>query len=188
MRAGEELRAGEGGAADAPGDTGDSGGAGDPGIEAAGMAPDDEVTADLAVAAVLSEVLNGSTAGATGAAAPSLSLASAEAESEAALRSEGAHVATLEQPLNRAIAHWAIHPGGRSILDKTEAKLGLREDQLVPAREVLRTYGNMSSATVLFVMKAILDSDEAEDGDRMCAMAFGPGLTVESALLSVVHG
>ena len=181
MRAGEELRADEGGADDA-------GGAGDRGIEAAGLSPDDEVTADLAVAAVLSEVLNGSTAGATGAAAPSLSLMSAEAESEAALRSEGARVVTLEQPLNRAIAHWAIHPGGRSILDKTEAKLGLREDQLVPAREVLRTYGNMSSATVLFVMKAILDSDAAEDGDRTCAMAFGPGLTVESALLSVIHG
>ena len=112
----------------------------------------------------------------------------AEADSEAALRPESARVVTLEQPLNRAIAHWAIHPGGRSILDKTEAKLGLREDQLVPSREVLRTYGNMSSATVLFVMKAILEGDATEDGDRTCAMAFGPGLTVESALLSVIHG
>ncbi|MFT2815534.1 type III polyketide synthase [Leifsonia sp. A12D58] len=108
---------------------------------------------------------------------------------DAALQPDGARqVATLEQPLDRAIAHWAIHPGGRSILDKTEAKLALREEQLVPSREVLRTYGNMSSATVLFVMKAILDSDRAEDGDRTCAMAFGPGLTVESALLSVIRG
>ena len=47
-----------------------------------------------------------------------------------------------------AIQHWAIHPGGRSILDKVEAKMGLDEAQLVPSRETLRDYGNMSSATI----------------------------------------
>ena len=91
-------------------------------------------------------------------------------------------------PLSTAIAHWAIHPGGRSILDKTEAKLGLTEAQLVPSRETLRTNGNMSSATILFVMKAILDGEATADGDRVCAMAFGPGLTVESALMTVQAG
>ena len=84
-----------------------------------------------------------------------------------------------------AIEHWAIHPGGRSILDKVESRLVLTEAQLVPARETLRDYGNMSSATVLFVLRNILDSDAAADGDRVAAMAFGPGLTVESALLTV---
>lgn len=84
-----------------------------------------------------------------------------------------------------AVAHWAIHPGGRSILDKVESRLVLTEDQLVPARETLRDYGNMSSATVLFVLRNILDSDAAADGDRVAAMAFGPGLTVESALMTV---
>jgi predicted naringenin-chalcone synthase len=83
-----------------------------------------------------------------------------------------------------AVEHWAIHPGGRSILDKVEARLALTEAQLVPARETLRDYGNMSSATVLFVLRNILDSDAA-DGDRVAAMAFGPGLTVESALMTV---
>ncbi|WP_241972570.1 type III polyketide synthase [Cryobacterium cryoconiti] len=87
-----------------------------------------------------------------------------------------------------AIAHWAIHPGGRSILDKTEAKLGLSEAQLVPSRETLRNYGNMSSATVLFVLKAILDAPATDDGERVCAMAFGPGLTVESGLMTVSAG
>ncbi len=87
-----------------------------------------------------------------------------------------------------AIAHWAIHPGGRSILDKTEAKLGLSEAQLVPSRETLRNYGNMSSATILFVLKAILDAPATDDGERVCAMAFGPGLTVESGLMTVTAG
>ena len=87
-----------------------------------------------------------------------------------------------------AIAHWAIHPGGRSILDKTEAKLGLSEAQLLPSRETLRNYGNMSSATVLFVLKAILDAPATDDGERVCAMAFGPGLTVESGLMTVTAG
>ncbi|MGH3704519.1 MAG: type III polyketide synthase [Agromyces sp.] len=86
---------------------------------------------------------------------------------------------------SEAIEHWAIHPGGRSILDKVESRLVLTEAQLVPARETLRDYGNMSSATVLFVLRNILLSDAAADGDRVAAMAFGPGLTVESALLTV---
>jgi predicted naringenin-chalcone synthase len=98
-----------------------------------------------------------------------------------------------------SIRHWAIHPDGRSILDKVQSRLGLSDRQLVPAREVLRNYGNMSSATVLFVLKHILDQDNgisdtqaganqaagSGPGDhRICSMAFGPGLTVETALFT----
>jgi predicted naringenin-chalcone synthase len=83
------------------------------------------------------------------------------------------------------LEHWAIHPGGRSILDKVEARLGLSEAQLEPARRILRDYGNMSSATVLFVLKRIMYGPGAS-GERVCAMAFGPGLTVESALMTRV--
>lgn len=97
-------------------------------------------------------------------------------------------ITVLAKPVNSAIAHWAIHPGGRSILDKTEAKLGLSEEQLVPSRETLRQYGNMSSATILFVLKAILDAPTTEDRERVCAMAFGPGLTVETGLMTVTAG
>lgn len=93
------------------------------------------------------------------------------------------------------IRHWAIHPGGRSILDKVETRLGLSEEQLRPARETLRNYGNMSSATVLFVLRHILDlpvDPGADDGDgrgeRICSMAFGPGLTVETALFTKITG
>ncbi|MDF9276360.1 type III polyketide synthase [Arthrobacter sp. EH-1B-1] len=84
----------------------------------------------------------------------------------------------------RDIEHWAIHPGGRSILDKVQAKLKLSDDQLVPARETLRDYGNMSSATVMFVLKHILDQPGSDSDERICSMAFGPGLTVETALLT----
>jgi len=85
-----------------------------------------------------------------------------------------------------AVRHWAIHPGGRSILDKVQERMQLSDVQLHPAREVLRENGNMSSATVLFVLKRILDEEGAEVGDRVSAMAFGPGLTAESALMTVV--
>ncbi|NKX53921.1 type III polyketide synthase [Arthrobacter mobilis] len=84
----------------------------------------------------------------------------------------------------REIEHWAIHPGGRSILDKVEAKLQLTDKQLLPARGTLRDYGNMSSATVMFVLKHILDQPFAGGRERVCAMAFGPGLTVETGLLT----
>ncbi|SDM71249.1 Predicted naringenin-chalcone synthase [Cryobacterium flavum] len=109
---------------------------------------------------------------------------------EADAAASAAPVLTLAPPatLSSVIEHWAIHPGGRSILDKTEAKLGLRPDQLLPSRETLRTNGNMSSATILFVMKAILDGPATADGERVCAMAFGPGLTVESGLMTVIEG
>jgi len=95
----------------------------------------------------------------------------------------------------RDIRHWAIHPGGRSILDKVQSRLELSDEQLVPARETLRNYGNMSSATVLFVIRHILDlpaagSAEArtadDGGERICSMAFGPGLTVETALFTKI--
>ncbi|UVJ37757.1 type III polyketide synthase [Arthrobacter sp. CJ23] len=86
----------------------------------------------------------------------------------------------------RDITHWAIHPGGRSILDKVEAKLELTEEQLVPSRETLRNFGNMSSATVLFVLKHILEQAPAGREERICSMAFGPGLTVETGLFTLV--
>lgn len=80
------------------------------------------------------------------------------------------------------IKHWAVHPGGRAILDKVQSGLGLEPEALVPSRETLRNYGNMSSATIFFVLQQVLASAQPEE--PIVAMAFGPGLTVESALLS----
>ncbi len=84
------------------------------------------------------------------------------------------------------VQHWAIHPGGRSILDKVQSSLKLSDAQLRPSREVLRLYGNMSSVTILFILADLLR--EMSAGERVCAMAFGPGLTVESGLMTRVDG
>lgn len=80
------------------------------------------------------------------------------------------------------VDEWAVHPGGRAILDRVEDSLGLERNGLHASRNVLRDYGNMSSATLLFVLKELLD--EAESAPAVtCAMAFGPGLTLETAVL-----
>jgi predicted naringenin-chalcone synthase len=75
---------------------------------------------------------------------------------------------------------WAVHPGGRTVLDAAEAALVLGPDALDHSRGVLRQFGNMSSATVLFVLKLFLD--EGRTKERGCAMSFGPGLTAETLL------
>ena len=81
------------------------------------------------------------------------------------------------------IGTWAIHPGGKAIVDKIAESLDLATEQVSASRQVLRRYGNMSSATILFVLKEILGRPGADRREEICAMAFGPGLTVEMALL-----
>ncbi len=83
------------------------------------------------------------------------------------------------------IGRWAVHPGGRAILDKVEKTLNLDKSLLMASRKVLSEYGNMSSATILFVMKELLNQS-LEDEQTTLAMAFGPGLTLESALLTQI--
>jgi predicted naringenin-chalcone synthase len=73
---------------------------------------------------------------------------------------------------------WAVHPGGRSILDAVEKGLELPVDALAASREVLSRFGNMSSATVMFVLQQMME--QAQPGQRGCAMSFGPGLTAET--------
>jgi predicted naringenin-chalcone synthase len=106
----------------------------------------------------------------------------------------GANIAGLVDPLladngrSRAdIDIWAIHPGGKAILDQVERSLALREEQVAASRRVLRDFGNMSSATILFVMDDLLRESVAAER-RICSMAFGPGLTVETALLTQIQG
>jgi predicted naringenin-chalcone synthase len=77
-----------------------------------------------------------------------------------------------------------VHPGGRSVLDRVETGLELAPDALAASRGVLRDFGNMSSATILFILAALLRDDAVGDGARVAGLAFGPGLTVESALMT----
>lgn len=82
---------------------------------------------------------------------------------------------------------WAVHPGGKSIIDQVQKCLGLRPEQVRASRDVLRDCGNMSSATILFVLRDILMQPSGKAGEKVCAMAFGPGLTVEMALFDAVR-
>ena len=76
------------------------------------------------------------------------------------------------------IDHWAVHPGGRSVLDAVEDGLALKPGRLKESRHVLECFGNMSSATVMFVLDEILR--HARPSETGCAMSFGPGLTAET--------
>lgn len=80
---------------------------------------------------------------------------------------------------------WAVHPGGRSVLDRVEGGLGLPADALAASRDVLRSHGNMSSATILFILQRLMTAAvPGAPAASVAALAFGPGLTVESALLT----
>jgi alpha-pyrone synthase len=75
---------------------------------------------------------------------------------------------------------WAVHPGGRSVLDAVQHSLRLAPSALAASREVLRCFGNMSSATVMFVLKSMLHTPAKRASG--CGMAFGPGLVAETML------
>ena len=79
---------------------------------------------------------------------------------------------------------WAVHPGGRSVLDAVETGLGLTSADLSSSRRILHDYGNMSSATVMFVLQDILrlhqNRHNHQDEARGLAMAFGPGMVAET--------
>jgi len=107
----------------------------------------------------------------------------------------GAGINDLLQPLLtrneltiQDIDRWAVHPGGKSIVDKVKASLELSAEQVLPSRTVLKDFGNMSSTTILFVLKETLSQPAVADREQVCAMAFGPGLTVEMALLQAARG
>jgi predicted naringenin-chalcone synthase len=90
--------------------------------------------------------------------------------------------------MERALAHdggasegvsdWCIHPGGKRILEAIQKSSGIRPEQLSASYKVLQEYGNLSSATILFVLKEILK--EKRKIGKLAGAAFGPGLTVET--------
>lgn len=84
------------------------------------------------------------------------------------------------------IEHWALHPGGKAIIDKLENNFGLIPSQLSASRETLSRYGNMSSATILFVLKHIMKQTDPGRDQQLMPLAFGPGLTIESGLFTMI--
>lgn len=84
--------------------------------------------------------------------------------------------------LNRFdIDGFAIHPGGKNVLGAFASALGVENDVLKSSFEVLRNYGNMSSASIIFVLEELLAQNTVPS--NIYAAAFGPGLTIESAIL-----
>ncbi|MFC3097545.1 type III polyketide synthase [Alteraurantiacibacter palmitatis] len=83
-----------------------------------------------------------------------------------------------------AVAAWAVHPGGRSILDAVERGLGLQGGILDASRGVLADCGNMSSATVMFVLQRLWDARPPSG----MALAFGPGLALEGLRFGWIDG
>jgi len=78
---------------------------------------------------------------------------------------------------------WAVHPGGTQVLAAVEKHLGLTPEMLHFSYETFRNYGNMSSPTVLFVLKKILDEARPSKHDRALLLSFGAGFTAFAALV-----
>ena len=83
------------------------------------------------------------------------------------------------------ITQWAIHPGGKKILKTVHETLDLANGQLQICYDVLRDYGNMSSPTVLFILEKMMKGIKKKTSENIFGAAFGPGLTVETFILSL---
>jgi len=81
------------------------------------------------------------------------------------------------------IRHWVLHSAGRRVLDRARTLLDLTEGQMAHARGVLREFGNMSSATILFVLERMLREETPVPGEWGVMIGLGPGFAAEGALL-----
>lgn len=82
------------------------------------------------------------------------------------------------------ISHWCVHPGGKKILEAIHKSLHLKNGELDACYDVLRRYGNMSSPTILFVLKDLMEQIKEEKEATVFGAAFGPGLTMETFVAS----
>jgi predicted naringenin-chalcone synthase len=81
------------------------------------------------------------------------------------------------------VRFWVLHSAGRRVIENAQVLLGLSDGDVAYSRDVLRRFGNLSSATVLFVLDAVLRSGRPRSGDIGLMMALGPGFAAEGALL-----
>jgi predicted naringenin-chalcone synthase len=80
------------------------------------------------------------------------------------------------------INKWAIHPGGKKIVDTIKKQLKLSDEDLNASYKVLNEYGNMSSPTILFVLDELMETSPVA-GENIFSIGFGPGLSIETALM-----
>lgn len=78
------------------------------------------------------------------------------------------------------VTHWCIHPGGKRILEAVEKSLDITKEQLEPSYKILQEYGNMSSATILFVLEKMMNDIDYNKSNTIFSAGFGPGLTLET--------
>lgn len=100
----------------------------------------------------------------------------------------------FEQLVNRAlkssgidkntITDWCIHPGGKRILEAVSNSLKIDNNLLSNSYAILENYGNMSSPTILFVLKEVMKTISSQSNKKVFGAAFGPGLTMETFVLS----
>jgi len=102
----------------------------------------------------------------------------------AAMMQEMAEVLMAEQGLKRDdVRYWVLHSAGRRVLDRAGELLELAREQTAPSRTVLRRYGNMSSATIVFVLEETLATATPVPGEWGLMIGLGPGFAAEGALL-----
>jgi predicted naringenin-chalcone synthase len=94
--------------------------------------------------------------------------------------------ADFDDVLSRA--YFAVHPGGPKILTHVQELLKLRDEQIAKSFEILKNYGNMSSATLPHIWQAILADPAIPSGTRVVSFAFGPGLSVTGAIMEKICG
>jgi len=84
------------------------------------------------------------------------------------------------------IKYWDLHPGGKRILERLQVGLQLTDEDAKYSYDILRRYGNMSSPTILFVLNEIWEANKTDKGAHIFGAAFGPGLTMESMIMTIV--
>jgi alkylresorcinol/alkylpyrone synthase len=90
----------------------------------------------------------------------------------------GAHGLTISD-----MSHFFLHPGGRRVLEGLVECLGIMPEQVTVSKTILRDYGNLSSASVLYILDRFLTTEQTQPGDLGLLLAFGPGFSAEALLL-----
>jgi alkylresorcinol/alkylpyrone synthase len=102
----------------------------------------------------------------------------------AAMMKEMAECLMAAQGLKRTdVSHFVLHSAGRRVIEQARQLMGLDEAAVAPSRRVLREFGNMSSATVFFVLDDVLRTGAPAPEDWGLMIALGPGFAAEGALL-----
>ena len=83
----------------------------------------------------------------------------------------------------RNVRHWVLHSGGKKVIDSFKYSIGVTEHDVRHTRDILREYGNLSSAAYLFSLQELTREGIVEAGDLGMLVAMGPGVSIETGLV-----